>query len=425
MSPKFVLDVKGIGKFYNEYKKPISKLIEIILGWLGNNKKKEHGVWSIREVDLQVGKGEFLGIIGQNGAGKSTLLQVISGVLEPSEGTLTVDGRIGALLELGAGFNPEFTGFENAVHASRLHGITPTDELIKSIEDFADIGDYFHKPVKTYSSGMFVRVAFAVQAHMTPEVLIIDEALAVGDVFFQQKCIRHMQEKMKDCTKIFVSHDLSAIQNFCTRVVVMNEGQIVYDGDVKEGVELYLRNSHSSGGKGFHINNKDGIASTLKNNFEFNQINKDSLGGNGSALIDSFALKVNDVFCQKSITVKAGDVVEVILKVSAITDVEDVIFGYLISDRNGQQVFGDNSVSVLKSVRLSSSESALVHLEYIWPDVAGGEYTMTLGLGSGYDSHNHVIECWAHSIASIDAVRDTPAHGIFTNKLLKIEIDYM
>ena len=233
--------VNDVSKMYKLYDKPIDRLKES-LGLTKKKKYKEH--FALNHVNFQVGKGETVGIIGTNGSGKSTILKIITGVLNPTGGQVVVDGRISALLELGAGFNMEYTGLENVYLNGTMIGFSreEIDEKLQDILDFADIGDFINQPVKTYSSGMFVRLAFAVAINIEPEILIVDEALSVGDVFFQAKCFRKFEDFKKDGkTILFVSHDLSSISKYCDRVVLLNKGNKLAEGTPKEMVDLYKR----------------------------------------------------------------------------------------------------------------------------------------------------------------------------------------
>ena len=228
MNEEATIAVDHITKAYRLYEKPRDRIKE---AFSLSHKKYYREHYALRDVSFSVGRGETVGIIGTNGAGKSTILKIITGVLNPTEGEVTVNGRISALLELGAGFNPEYTGIENIYLNGTMIGFS-REEIDRKLDDilaFADIGDFVHQPVKTYSSGMFVRLAFAVAINIDPEILIVDEALSVGDVFFQSKCYRKFEEFKRDGkTILFVSHDLSAISRYCDRAVLLNQGDKIY-----------------------------------------------------------------------------------------------------------------------------------------------------------------------------------------------------
>ena len=236
---ELAIHVEGLSKVYKLYNRNRDRLLES-LGLARKPRSTKH--YALRNVDLDIYKGETVGIIGTNGSGKSTILKIITGVLHETEGTVQVNGRISALLELGAGFNMEYNGIENIYLNGTMIGFSEKeiDEKLQDILDFADIGDYVYQPVKTYSSGMFVRLAFAVAINIDPEILIVDEALSVGDVFFQAKCYRKFEEfKKKGKTILFVSHDLSAISKYCDRAVLLNQGEKLGEGSPKEMIDAY------------------------------------------------------------------------------------------------------------------------------------------------------------------------------------------
>src|SRR4030042_2843257 len=210
-------------------------------------KKYSHPFNALSELSFQVEKGESIGIIGRNGSGKSTLLQLICGIIKPTSGGIFVNGRISALLELGAGFNPEFTGIQNIFLNSSILGVSneETQRKLSDIVEFADIGEFIEQPVKTYPSGMYIRLAFAIAIHVYPEILIVDEALSVGDIFFQQKCIRYMQEYMSGCTRVIATHDMQAVANLCDRVIVLEHGRKAFEGSPLKAVEYYTRIIHA------------------------------------------------------------------------------------------------------------------------------------------------------------------------------------
>ena len=239
MEKDIAIEVKNLTKIYKLYDKPIDRLKDS-LGLARKNRYKEH--LALNNVNLTVKKGETVGIIGTNGSGKSTILKIITGVLSPSSGEVSVDGHISALLELGAGFNMEYNGIDNIYLNGMMIGFSEEEitKRLDSILEFADIGDYVYQPVKTYSSGMFVRLAFAVAINIDPEILIVDEALSVGDVFFQAKCYHKFEEfKKQGKTILFVSHDLSSISKYCDRAVLLNQGVLLGEGTPKKMIDIY------------------------------------------------------------------------------------------------------------------------------------------------------------------------------------------
>ncbi|WMC91702.1 ABC transporter ATP-binding protein [Kineothrix sp. MB12-C1] len=233
-----VLGIDCVSKVYRLYEKPTDRIKETFL----KNKKYHNEFYALKDINININKGETVGIIGRNGSGKSTLLKIITGVLNPTEGEVRHEGRISALLELGTGFNMEYTGIQNIYFNGTLMGLTKkdVDRKINDIIEFADIGDYINQPVKTYSSGMFVRLAFAVAISVEPEILIVDEALAVGDTRFQVKCMNKFTEFMEQGrTILFVSHDLNSVKRFCKRTIWINNGTVIMDGDTDEVTDSY------------------------------------------------------------------------------------------------------------------------------------------------------------------------------------------
>ena len=241
------IKVESLSKCYHIYEKPQDRLKQSIYPRLqrliGKTPKQYfREFWALKDVSFEIKKGETVGIIGRNGSGKSTLLQMICGTLNPSSGSIQTSGRIAALLELGSGFNPEFTGRENVYMNASVLGLSnqEIDARFNDIVAFADIGDFIEQPVKTYSSGMMVRLAFAVIAHVDADILVVDEALAVGDAFFTQKCMRFLRDFMKTGTVLFVSHDTVSIKSLCNYAIWLEKGQVIQEGSPKEVCELYL-----------------------------------------------------------------------------------------------------------------------------------------------------------------------------------------
>lgn len=236
-----MISTKQLGKCYRIYNKPSDRIKQSIMRGRKNYYKE---FWALRDVSFELQQGEVVGIIGANGSGKSTLLQMLAGTLEPTEGQVQIEGRIAALLELGAGFNPEFTGHENLFVNAALLGLSQKEieQKYDEIVSFADIGEYLHQPLKTYSSGMYVRLAFAITAHVEADVLIIDEALSVGDAAFQFKCLARMDELIKKgCTVLLVSHDQQMIKKYCSRAIYLDKGTKMFEGSAEDAIEMYLQ----------------------------------------------------------------------------------------------------------------------------------------------------------------------------------------
>ncbi|MBD2445879.1 ABC transporter ATP-binding protein [Nostoc sp. FACHB-152] len=254
MGEEIAISLKNISKCYKRYARPVDRLKEILLP----GKSRADTFWALRDLNLEIPKGQTIGIIGQNGSGKSTLLQIIAGTLTPTVGEVQVNGRVGALLELGSGFNPEFTGRQNVFFYGRLLGLSQREieERFHKIAEFAEIGDFIDQPVKTYSSGMFVRLAFSVVTQVDADILIVDEALSVGDMYFQSKCIERMKMLKGEKTILYVSHSISSVRNFCDRSIWIRNGKMEKDGICSVVCEAYQDSVTESQEKLYAINNQ-------------------------------------------------------------------------------------------------------------------------------------------------------------------------
>jgi lipopolysaccharide transport system ATP-binding protein len=253
MSSNISIRVNNLSKRYEIYEKPIDRLKQLTLPkihrFLGSKQKKYfRDFWALKDVSFEVDRGQTLGIIGRNGSGKSTLLQILCGVLSPTHGEVSINGKVAALLELGSGFNPEFTGRENVYLNASLYGLSQEqiEDRIDNIFAFADIGDFVDQPVKIYSSGMMVRLAFAVIAHVDADILVVDEALAVGDVFFVQKCMRFIRQFAEENTLLFVTHDTSSVVALCSDAIILDSGSVRFKGSPKEAIKKYTKMQYAS-----------------------------------------------------------------------------------------------------------------------------------------------------------------------------------
>lgn len=418
-----VITIEHLTKTYSLYESHADRVKEAFHPF---RRKFHRPFHALKNLSLEIYRGEFVGIIGRNGSGKSTLLQLVTGILQPTSGTLSTTGQISALLELGAGFNPEFTGRENVYLNGSILGISK-EELennFHNIEEFADIGGFIDQPVKTYSSGMFVRLAFAIAINVKPEILIVDEALAVGDMFFQQKCIRHMEEKMKDCTKVLVTHDMHAVTNLCQRVFVLDQGELVFTGNPLEGVEYYTKVIHNElyGKKDDppHREVNDDLPYDEKRS-HWIDVRSESTAGASDVVIKKVNLRTDKKDSASIVT--AGDELYIQMIVEAFSPIENVIFGYIIKDRVGNGITGDNSLSLGNCSFSLAEGKQLISLKINWPDIAPDEYLITLGIGQGEHPLHHVIQCWAHNVLLVKALRtDKVVHGIFTNPILNCEV---
>ncbi|MEK4325935.1 ABC transporter ATP-binding protein [Paenibacillus sp. FSL R7-0312] len=404
-----VIEINDLTKIYKLYRNPVDRLKES-LSIFGKNYHKDF--FALNSMTLHVQRGEALGIIGKNGSGKSTLLKIMTGVLSPTSGELSVKGRISALLELGAGFNPDFSGLENVYLNGTMMGMSKedVDKKIDDITAFADIGDFIHQPVKTYSSGMFVRLAFAVAINVEPEILIVDEALSVGDIFFQAKCFKKFSEfKEQGKTIIFVTHDMSSVMKYCDRVIVMNEGIIVDEGAPGPMIDIY---------KKILVNQYSEVESMdVKNTFVENQWKKGininpsfSDYGNNKAQIIDFG-----VFDHK------GDLTNVIMKskefklkmkVQFNEDITDPIFAFSIKDIRGTEITGTNTM--LESVNTGLiRKNDIYEIEFTQNiSLQGGDYLISFGC-TGYENNDFVVYNRLYDIFNIHVIANKNSVGFF------------
>jgi lipopolysaccharide transport system ATP-binding protein len=322
-----VLSVQQVGKAFRSYRSEWHRFAR----WFGLPMKPAEEAWVLRQIGFDIQPGEAIGIIGQNGAGKSTLLKIITGTLQPTEGKVLVAGRIAAILELGMGFNPELTGHQNVRHAAGLMGFTQEqiEAALPEIEAFAEIGDYFNEPVRTYSSGMQVRVAFAVATAWRPEILIVDEALSVGDAYFQHKSFDRIREfREQGTTLLIVSHDRSAIQSLCDRAILLEQGAVIKDGDPEGVFDFYNAIIAEKENSTIEVNKLDnGKAQTTS--------------GTGEARVEEIALYNSKGEMAEYVGV--GEPVELHVKVKVHQPVETLVLGYGIKDRLGQVMYGTNT----------------------------------------------------------------------------------
>lgn len=378
----YAIKVERVSKVYHLYDRQRDRLKDA----LNLTKKKcyrEH--FALNELDFEITKGETVGIIGTNGSGKSTILKIITGVLNPTLGDVKVDGRISALLELGAGFNMEYTGIENVYLNGTMIGFTKEeiDERLKDILDFADIGEFVDQPVKTYSSGMFVRLAFAVAINIDPEILIVDEALSVGDVFFQSKCYHKFEEfKKMGKTILFVSHDLSSITKYCDRAILLNKGKKLFDGTPKDAVDLYKRvlvnqvdDDEENKTKWHHIDGQELWRSRLPINPEVLEY------GSKKAEIIDFAF-LDDKGNVTNVVEKGSDLT-VKMKVRFNEDIPEPIFAFSFKNLLGIELCGTNTMFEKIEIAPQKAGDTQVISFHQKMDLQGGEYLLSLGC-TGY-----------------------------------------
>jgi ABC-type polysaccharide/polyol phosphate transport system ATPase subunit len=331
--------VEAVSKQYRIYDRPADRLKET----LTRGRWKAHReFWALKDITFEVEAGTTTGIIGPNGSGKSTLLQIITGTLEPTHGSVSLEGRVAALLELGAGFNPEFTGIENIFMNTALMGLSKseTESLLPEIASFAEIGDFIYQPLKTYSSGMYIRLAFAAAIAVSPQVLIIDEALAVGDAVFQHRCTRRIKQMQENGTTIlFVSHDPGAVRALCSRAILLNGGRMEADGTPSEVLNRYQKIIMARETEYAKTAPSAGEVSTVED--AFNAPRYTFRHGNGDAEV--IGIELLDTSRQRVEIVETGEQLFLRMHVVFHKAVEEPVFGFLIRNRHGIHLYGTNT----------------------------------------------------------------------------------
>lgn len=405
--------VEDVSKIYKLYNKPSERLLDA-LGIAGKNRFKEHR--ALDHVSFEVKKGETIGIIGTNGSGKSTILKIITGVLSPTGGNVEIAGRISALLELGAGFNMEYTGIENVYLNGMMMGFTneEMDARLPEILKFADIGAFVNQPCKTYSSGMFVRLAFAVAINIDPEILIVDEALSVGDAFFQAKCYKKFEDfKAQGKTIIFVSHDISSVAKYCDRVILLNQGVKLSEGRPKETIDLYkkvLLKQDQKIESGQVLDAKQGTDGTglWKSNYELNpDVNE---YGTGEAEIIDFA--VIDEYGSYTNCIQKGTSFEIKSKVRFHVDIMDPIFTYTFKTVQGTAVTGTNTMYEKVGVGLAKAGETYVATFRQNMDMQGGEYLLSLSC-TGYVGGEFRAYHRLYDVVGVTVISDKNTVGFY------------
>ena len=411
---EIAIKIHNISKMYKLYDKTTDRLKES----LSITKKKyykEH--YALKNISFEVHKGETVGIIGTNGSGKSTLLKIITGVLNATEGEIEVKGRISALLELGAGFNMEYTGIENIYLNGTMQGYSKQEieSRIDEIVNFADIGEFINQPVKTYSSGMFVRLAFAVAINIEPEILIVDEALSVGDVFFQAKCYKKFEEfKKQGKTIIFVSHDLSSIAKYCDRTILLNKGEFLAEGTSKEIVNMY---------KKLLVNQLDDLneeqdtktkteampsEEEWKSQIQINP-NKIEYGSKKAEIIDFGIFDEHDLV---TTTIVKQTMFSIKMKIKFNEKITDPIFAFTLRDIKGTDITGTNTM--LEKVDTSEiQEDDVVEISFKQiMSLQGGDYLLQLGC-TGFVEGEFTVYHRLYDVCNINVIADKSTVGFY------------
>ena len=407
------IQVKNLKKIYKLYDSPKDRIKEAC----GFGRKQAHKLhYALNDVSLEIRKGETVGIIGTNGSGKSTILKIITGVLNPTSGEVHVEGRISALLELGAGFNMEYNGIENVYLNGTMMGFSEKeiDRKLPEILEFADIGDYVYQPVKTYSSGMFVRLAFAVAINIEPEILIVDEALSVGDVFFQAKCYHKFEEfKKLGKTIVFVSHDLSSISKYCDRVFLLNRGKLLGEGSPKEMIDAYKRVL-----VGQYEIPESGEENDLLEDAQIRSaagrasgVNPDVLEyGTKQAVIEDYMIEDNRGI--RTAAVIKGSSFTVRMRVRFHEHVPAPIFAFSVKNVKGTEITGTNTM--IEKAYLDSAEAGQVKEIAFTQKMSlqGGEYLLSLGV-TGYDGDAFEVYHRLYDALNITVVSDKDTVGYY------------
>lgn len=395
------IETEKLTKVYHLYSKPEDRLKEVFNPF---KKSYHHNFYALNNLSFKINAGETVGIIGKNGAGKSTLLKLITGVLTPTSGYIKVNGKIASLLELGAGFNPEMSGIENIYLNGMLMGFAreQMSNKVKDIIDFAGIGEFIHQQVKTYSSGMYARLGFSIAVNVDPDILIIDEALSVGDVRFQQKCIRKMEDfKKKGITILFVSHDAGTINAFCEKAVWIDDGKLKMIGAAKDVTKVYnLYMAHD-----FEDKN---ISAPEKKIGQFNYADTKWVStdifesiGEKTAIIEKIAFSsVNGTTINNNVKCKIS------AKVKAYKPIINPIFGFVIKNAIGQQVCCANTtVYNLDITTFDTNELRELSLEFIFPNLTNGLYSIDIAIAEGVQK-NHLQLHWVYDCIELNIQRD-------------------
>lgn len=422
----------GISKCYQVYVRPEDRLRQSLLPRVQRVSRRTvrryyNEFWALRDVTFHVARGETVGIIGRNGSGKSTLLQVVCGTLAPTTGTVDVNGRVAALLELGSGFNPEFTGRENVFLNGVVLGLTREQirERFDDIALFADIGDFIDQPVKTYSSGMAVRLAFAVMAHVDADILVIDEALAVGDAVFTQKCMRFLRTFKQNGTVLFVSHDAASILNLCDRAIWIDSGALRMQGSAQDvsnaymeytaqevyGDTLKLRAIKESRGEAVDEvtpepmpDGDPGTAIRL-----FDNIAQSDGWESGHARIAS--VRMEDAHGNPLSVFAGGERVKLRIRARCQSPLQSPILGFFVKDKLGQSLFGEHTYTYRPGLATSPGDELEAEFTFRLPLLPNGSYSMTVSIADG-EPFNHVQHHWLHDALLINVASDRLRYGL-------------
>ena len=463
-SDEIAISVKGLSKAYRIWRDPsarlkapiwdaVSSFVPVPLRPKALKQRLSHegksryytDFYALDQLSLEIRKGEAVGIIGRNGSGKSTLLQMLAGTLTPTTGQIQVNGRVAALLELGSGFNPEFTGRENVYLNASVLGLKESeiDAKLQTILDFADIGDFVDQPVKTYSSGMTMRLAFAVIANVNADILIVDEALAVGDVFFIQKCMRFIREFQKEGTLILVTHDTASVTSLCNKAVWLHHGECKGQGATKEITESYLEATYAEqqGVTLFEKGNadinqtsqpKEKIIdqrsdfinnSNLRNDIEVFDFNAESsgFGAGGAEIINVDLLDAKSK--QALAYCLGGEDVVLLVEVRALKNLDKPIIGFFLKNHLGQQLFGDNTYLSYREKPQFTQQGELItaRFRFQMPYLPAGDYMFAVACACGTQAE-HIQHHWMHEALTFKSQATHVASGLIGIPMQEISL---
>jgi lipopolysaccharide transport system ATP-binding protein len=406
-------------------------------------KRYSREFWALKDISFEVKKGEALGIIGKNGSGKSTLLQIIVGTLTPTVGEVQLNGRVAALLELGSGFNPEFTGRENVYLNGSILGFSPKemDDRFDDIASFADIGDFIEQPVKIYSSGMFVRLAFAVIAHMDVDILVVDEALSVGDAVFNQKCMRFIRNFQENGTLMFVSHDMGAVRSLCKSVIWLKNGKIERTGTAKSVTEAYFQYTQQeiygneiklksiAGGAVSDVScNEQTAPETEDRQIDYGAVasvrdNINAANGWKTGQADILSVSLTQLSPGQEGIFEGGERVRMTVRAKAHEALQRPIIGFLVRDRLGQDLFGENTIPFTKRIPtpIGAGRTFEGVFEFILPMLPNGQYAVMASVADG-DLYDNIQHHWMHDALIINVSSSKIRYGLIGISFERVEL---
>ena len=428
------IEARGLYKSYRKHYNAAARLMDFANYLLRGRRSPRFFETShvLRDIELTVPRGKSLGIIGQNGSGKSTLLKMVASIINPTSGTLKVDGRVASIIELGAGFNPEDTGLQNINSYLTIYDIPSAafPEKIEQIIEFSGLGDKIAAPVKTYSSGMVVRLAFAIIAHLDADILLVDEALAVGDAVFSQKCIRFIKAFKQRGTILFVSHDLNALQSFCDEVIWLHDGVIYARGTARQVCEAYLEFTLSADYPEMArklspgtSREADDCSVSLTPVAELKPENPSTIvdvspepdltkgfGGGQAEILDVFLCTPDG---KRRLTLNGGELVELHVRSLAKTNIQSPIVGFLVKNHRGVEIFGENTLHDLQSGSLyfEAGEEYQTIFRFILPLLPSGDYTLTVTVADG-DFYQHKQLVWRSDILVLRVAAERFRYGL-------------